>query len=104
MKIYLSGPISGMARHDYMTQFQVVERFIMGRGHEVVNPTKLAPSRWLWIYRLIGYKMTLLYDLWHLFKCDHICMLTGWERSRGARLEKATAEIFEIPEIDISKL
>ena len=30
---------------------------------------------------------------------DGITMLDGWQQSRGARLEKATAEIFNIKEL-----
>ena len=30
---------------------------------------------------------------------DGITMLDGWQHSRGARLEKATAEIFNIKEL-----
>jgi hypothetical protein len=34
-------------------------------------------------------------------RCDGITMLAGWEQSRGARLEKATAEIFNIKVITL---
>ena len=92
--IYISGAISGLPREEYMKRFADAEQELIKQGYKVLNPTKLLPSRHLWVYRLLGYKITLLYDLWHLMKCNGICMLDGWEHSKGARLEKATAEIF----------
>lgn len=101
MKVYISGPISGIDRATYLANFANAEATLTAKGYDVLNPTRLPPSRWLWIYKLLGYRMTLLYDLWHLFRCDGITMLDGWEQSRGARLEKATAEIFNIQEIEL---
>jgi hypothetical protein len=101
MKIYISGPISGLERADYMANFAEAERELRAQGYDTLNPTRLPPSRWLWIYKVLGYRLTLLYDLWHLMRCDGITMLAGWEQSRGARLEKATAEIFNIKVITL---
>lgn len=98
-RIYISGPISRIDRAVYLANFAKAEERLKARGYEVLNPTRLPPSRWLWIYKVLGYRLTLLYDLWHLLRCDGITMLDGWEQSRGARLEKATAEIFNIKEL-----
>ena len=76
-------------------------RRLRARGYDTLNPTQLPPSRWLWNSQVLGYRLTLLYDLWHLMLCDGITMLAGWEQSRGARLAKATADIFNITEITI---
>jgi hypothetical protein len=95
-RIYISGAISGIEREVYMAKFAEAERVLRSKGYEVCNPTLLLPSRCLWVYRMMGYRLTLLYDLWHLFHCDGIVMLTGWTRSKGARLELATAKIFNI--------
>jgi len=101
MRIYISGPISGIDRKVYLANFANAEQHLKAQGYEVLNPTRLPPSRWLFIYKMLGYRLTLLYDLWHLFKCDGITMLAGWEQSRGARMEKATADILNIQEITI---
>lgn len=98
-RIYISGPISGIDRAVYLANFAKRESELNAQGYDTLNPTLLPPSRWLWIYKLMGYRLTLLYDLWHLFHCDGISMLDGWQQSRGARLEKAAAEIFNIKEL-----
>ena len=94
--IYISGAISGLPREEYMKRFADAEQELIKQGYKVLNPTKLLPSRHLWVYRLVGYKLTLLYDLWHLMKCNGIYMIDGWENSKGARLEMATASIFNL--------
>ena len=100
-KVYISGAISGRERQDYLRQFGDAERKLLSLGYKVCNPTKLLPSRHLWVYRLVGYKLTLLYDFFHLLRCDKILMLDGWESSRGARCEKALANEFGIKELII---
>ena len=100
-RIYISGPISGLERADYLANFAKAEGELRAKGYDTLNPTRLPPSRWLWIYKVLGYRLTLLYDLWHLMRCDGITMLAGWEQSRGARLEKATADIFNIEVITL---
>lgn len=71
-KIYISGPITGLERHVYLKNFDDAELKLRAMGYKVINPTKLLPSRFLWIYKIIGYKLTLLYDIWHLLNCDGI--------------------------------
>ena len=97
-RIYISGPISGLSREYYLKIFADKERQLrlVHPDWKIVNPTKLAPSRWLWIYRLIGYRLTLAYDLWNLRRCTHICVLAGAEQSRGARLERMKAREYGI--------
>lgn len=103
-KVYLSGAISGRNRKEYLTQFADAEKHLRQLGYEVCNPTKALPSRFLWIYKLLGYKLTLIYDLWLLSRCDKICMLSGWVCSKGAFLEKVAAETFGIGKIFIGNV
>jgi hypothetical protein len=98
-RVYISGAMSGVAREHYLARFDMAERILKNEGWRVVNPARLAPCRWPWLYRLLGYRLTLLYDLWHLMKCDGIVLLKGWNKSKGARLENATARIFKLKEL-----
>ena len=101
-KVYLSGKISGLPRQEYMKRFADAEEHLRGLGYEVCNPTKALPCRFLWIYKILGYKLTLLYDLWLLSRCDKIYMLSGSESSKGAFLEKVAAETFGIGKIFVA--
>lgn len=102
-RVYISGPMSGLSREYYMKCFAERERQIrlVHPGWDIVNPTKLAPCRWPWLYRLMGYRLTLAYDLWHLHRCTHICMMAGWQSSRGARLERMKAREWGIEKITV---
>lgn len=101
-KVYISGPITGLERHVYLKNFADAELKLRAMGYKVINPTKLLPSRFLWIYKIIGYKLTLLYDLCHLMNCDYIYLLDGWMQSRGARIERCVAQVLGINKFSIN--
>ena len=87
MKIYISAPISGTS--DYRERFDVAERCIEAKGHEGINPCKLdailKPETTSW-------QQYMLADLGLLRACDAVCVLNGWERSRGCRQEVEEAK------------
>ena len=95
-KVYISGRISDLPREQYMVYFQKVEELLKDDGFSVVNPTKFWFSRWYGkLERIVGgetaYRVTLLYDLLRLMKCDLIYKLPGWQQSRGANIESCVA-------------
>lgn len=95
-RIYISGPMSGLPRKEYLLNFAATHVMLEACGYEVVSPTQLAPCRWPWLYRLLGYRLTLAYDIYHLRRCTHIYMMPGSEHSKGARLERLTARRLNI--------
>ena len=92
-RVYISGPMSGLDRELYLKMFRRAEQSLRSQGYtRVVNPIRVWACRWPWLYRLVGYRLTLLYDLWLLSRCDAIYMVgTDWQQSRGARLERLKA-------------
>ena len=90
-KVYISGQMSGFPREEYLARFAKAESLLRQEGFAVVNPARLLPSRWPWLYRLMGYRLTLLYDLWHLSHCDLIYKIPGWKESHGANIESCWA-------------
>ena len=109
VNVYVSGPISGLRREEYMYRFADVSVMLERRGYKVVNPTRLWPCRWRWVYPLMemvvggktAYRCVLAYDLWKLWHCDGIFVMCGSERSRGARLERRKAREWGIDAVEM---
>ena len=100
-KVYISGRISDLPREQYMTMFRIAEQMLRKKDYEPVNPTRFFMCKYIWLYRLLGYRLTLLYDLWRLMRCDLIYKLPGWQQSRGANIESCVAyhmKIWPVPE------
>ena len=90
-RVYISGQMSGLPREEYIARFSKAEELLRAEGYDVVNPARLLPCRWPWLYRLMGYRLTILYDLWRLSRCDLIYKIPGWKESHGANIESCWA-------------
>ena len=109
-RIYLSGPMSGVERADYVRRFVEAERILRRHGYGCINPCRVWACRWPWIYRAMElvrgkrrasaggrcYELLLL-----MTRADGIVMLPGWRASRGAQIENYVARHF--PMMGISK-
>ena len=109
-RIYLSGPMSGVVRADYVRRFREAEIILRRHGYGCINPCRVWACRWLWIYRAmecvlgkrLAYALILAYDLLLLMtRADGIGMLPGWRASRGAQIENYVARHF--PMMGISR-
>jgi hypothetical protein len=96
MKIYLSGPIAGYPTFKEVFKSAVVHLSYM--GHDVVNPCDILPYPHTGEcppgYSTANGHSSACYlrtDLEALLMCDAVFMLSGWERSIGARLEHSVA-------------
>ena len=107
-RVYISGPMSNLIREQYLELFKRAEQSLRSQGyHKIVNPIRVWACRWPWLYRIIGYRLTLLYDLWLLMRCDQIYKLPGWRDSKGANIESCVAyhfKIWSVPESQTKKL
>lgn len=94
-RVYLAGPISGTT--DYVERFAEAKRQIenLGNGLEVVNPVEDAPLN-------ASYREYINLGLAKLMTCDFICMLRGYEDSKGARAELAYARAVDMPVISMT--
>ena len=87
-RVYISGPMSGIPREEFLRRFLEAEATLRKKGfYRIVNPINVWTCRWPWLYKIIGYKLTLWYDLQLLKRCDAIYLLDGWHKSKGAVCE-----------------
>ena len=81
MKVYISGPITGLPLETVYNNFTNAEVRLLEQGYEVVNPLNNGlPRESTWNEHMRA-------DLKLLLDCDAIYMLNGWEYSKGASLE-----------------
>ncbi len=84
-KIYIAGPMSGLVDFNFPAFHKMAASF-RAKGFEVVNPAEInedISASWVSCLRA---------DIRELVTCDAIVMLAGWEKSKGATLEKHIAD------------
>lgn len=90
MKVYVSGPMSGIEEENFPA-FHAAARALRMLGYEVVNPAEFdtdvagldESARWIKFLKA---------DIKALMDCEGIVMLPGWEQSQGAKLERYNAK------------
>ena len=88
MKIYISGPITGREKEEYMEHFQKAEDHIRANGWLPVNPAKMQA---LLPEEETTHDEYMVVSLAELSICDGVYMLKGWKKSKGARIEMEAA-------------
>lgn len=85
MRIYLSGPMTGLPENNYPA-FNTAAEVLRGRGYTVVNPAEnIMPenSSWEDFMRL---------DIKQMLDCDALAVLDDWHDSKGSRMEVQIAK------------
>lgn len=82
--IYISGKITGC--HDFQINFNKAHQDLLTwyPDAKIVNPTLICAHLNPVLHKWEDY---MLVDIEHLFKCNTIYMLEGWESSKGAGIE-----------------
>lgn len=102
--VYIAGPMSGIKDWNFPAFFEA-ERQLESMGYNVINPAhndgatvqdaleSAGPldrpnNMWSWYMRR---------DLPHVMEADLLCLLPGWQNSKGAQLEAHVARAIGIP-------
>lgn len=93
--------MSGLSQKEWRWRFLTADMTLNMQGYEVINPADTIIARHLWLYKIVGYRLTLAHDLWLLKRCSHIFMVgDDWMQSKGARLERLKAREWGIKELN----
>lgn len=87
MKIYLSGPMTGIPFWN-KPHFDYWEVMFLNAGHEVFNPASDAPKG---DEEVKPWEFYIKRDIDELVKCDALFFLTDWKLSYGAVVEMVMA-------------
>lgn len=118
MRIYLAGPMRGIADFNFPAFFKAAE-YLRSQGHTVFSPAeKDIEDHGEAVYkdnptgdielatRRAGFDMReaifadLEYIIWH---AQAIALLPGWEKSKGVAAELATAEFLNLNVIQLQE-
>lgn len=98
--IYISGPITGIEnwKENFLAAQKALDEEEM--NFCIVNPVEIS-NRLDTNFEKLGfgtpdYADYMRKDIEQLVSCDAVCMLPGWKRSRGARLEYRIAKILNM--------
>jgi len=100
LKYYISGPITGMPDQN-KAAFQAAEELIKSSGCEAVNPLTNPIHETREDDTWTGYMRR---DICLLMDCDAVMTLSGWEKSRGAKIEVELAKKLRIPVVEYNPL
>lgn len=84
-RCYIAGPMTGYDNLNYEA-FAEASRRLREYEFDVVSPAELNPIE-------TAYEDAMKNDIRALLDCDHIFLLRGWEKSKGATLEHHIATV-----------
>lgn len=105
-KVYISGPMNGIA-NDNCETFKKAEVWLTAQGFSPINPINLAldqdRGRAFSHLPAASYAQRLAFDIKVMAEyAEAVCVLPGWEDSKGASLEVAFAvNVIGIPVYEV---
>jgi hypothetical protein len=81
---YIAGKITGLPKKDVKEKFNIVARQLGAMGYHVVEPVAVTDDKTPWDDAVRN-------DIKHMLECDEVHLLSDWQDSRGAKLERDIA-------------
>ena len=91
MRVYISGPITGVPEYESLVAFNEVEDRLVKAGFTAVNPRRTSSWGLTW-----DTYMKIAREILYSGEIDAVVMLKGWKESRGAVYEWRVAQFLGI--------
>jgi hypothetical protein len=88
LKLYLCGRVTG--DNDYRVKFLRAENELYDAGFYPVNPAACIPAGREW-------RQAMREAISLMLRCDGVAVLSGWKKSKGAKIEVNLAHSIGIP-------
>jgi hypothetical protein len=99
VSVYIAGPMTGLPEFNFPA-FAAAAKELRAQGCNVVSPHELSiqadPSLSHGADAKLPYEFYLRNSLKALLGCDEVVLLPGWERSKGACLEREIAQALKM--------
>lgn len=83
-KLYISGPISGLTRFEYVNNFNRAQTVLLRKYQNitVISPIRIKP-----LFGIRKYWCHIVADIFYMLKCDAVAFMPNWKDSKGAKIE-----------------
>ena len=89
MKLYVIGPVTGI-KDDNRPAFEAARDALEEAGYEVAIPHDTIPPSAEW-------HEAMVMSITAMMRCDGVCAISGWRKSRGAEFEHYLAGVVRLP-------
>lgn len=96
VKVYLSGPMSGLREENYPAFDAVADR-LKAAGFRVVNPAHLGRQMRAKMRETPTWDHYMRMSIVGMMVADVVLFLDGWENSKGAKIERELAMRLDMP-------
>jgi Domain of unknown function (DUF4406) len=95
MSVYIAGPMTGLPEFNFPA-FAAVARELRAQGCDVVSPHEISIQADPSLAHGADAKLPYEFYLRNSPGCDEVVLLPGWERSKGACLEREIAQALKM--------